>query len=387
MPDSGPELTIDSVERLAEIPAADWDACAGAGNPFLSHAFLDALEESGCVGPRTGWAARHLVARDADRTVVGAVPLYVKSHSQGEYVFDHSWAQAYTNAGGRYYPKLQACVPFTPVPGPRLLARPGEGREAVREGLARALAGLPRRTGASSLHVTFCDAADAELLADSGFALRRGVQFHWANRGYASFEDFLATLSHSRRKAIRRERRDVAASGIEFVSLSGGDLTREHWDAFYGFYVSTSDRKWGNPYLNRRFFELLHDRLAERTLLVMGRKDGEWVCGALNLIGEDALYGRNWGASVDLPFLHFEACYYRALDFAIARKLARVEAGAQGEHKLQRGYMPVSTWSAHALRDPGFEKAVREFCRAEEEAMQGHLAELAAEGPYKDPAA
>jgi predicted N-acyltransferase len=191
-------------------------------------------------------------------------------------------------------------------------------------------------------------------------------------------------LSHSRRKAIRRERRDVAASGIEFVSLSGGDLTREHWDACYGFYGSTSDRKWGNPYLNRRFFDLLHARLAERTLLVMGRKDGEWVCGALNLIGDDALYGRNWGASIDLPFLHFEACYYRALDFAIARKLARVEAGAQGEHKLQRGYMPVSTWSAHALRDPGFEKAVREFCRAEDAAMQGHLAELAAEGPYKD---
>jgi predicted N-acyltransferase len=383
MPDSGNALTVESVERLAEIHAAAWDACAGADNPFLSFAFLDALEESGCVGPRTGWAARHLIARDAAGAVVGAVPLYVKSHSQGEYVFDHSWAQAYANAGGRYYPKLQACVPFTPVPGPRLLARPGPSRDAVREALAQALAGLPRRTGASSLHVTFCDDGDAELLAESGFALRRGVQFHWANRGYASFDDFLATLSHSRRKAIKRERRDVAETGIEFVGLTGGDLTRAHWDAFYGFYVSTSDRKWGNPYLNRRFFELLHDRLAERVLLVMGRKDGEWVCGALNLIGADTLYGRNWGASIDLPFLHFEACYYRALDFAIARKLSRVEAGAQGEHKLQRGYMPVPTWSAHALRDPGFEKAVREFCRAEDEAMRSHIRELAAEGPYK----
>jgi uncharacterized protein len=383
MPDSGAELTVDSIESLAAVDAADWDSCAGADNPFLSHAFLSALEESGCVGPRTGWAARHLVGRDANGTIAGVVPLYVKSHSQGEYVFDHSWAQAYANAGGRYYPKLQACVPFTPVPGARLLARPGPARDAVREALAQALAGLPRRTGVSSLHVTFCAEADAELLADNGLALRRGVQFHWPNRGYATFDDFLATLSHSRRKAIKRERRDVAESGIEFVALAGGDLTRAHWDAFFEFYVSTSDRKWGNPYLNRRFFDLLHDRLADRTLLVMGRKHGDWVCGALNLIGTDTLYGRNWGASVDVPFLHFEACYYRALDFAIARKLARVEAGAQGEHKLQRGYLPVSTWSAHALRDPGFEKAVREFCRAEDEAMRGHIAELEVEGPYK----
>ncbi len=383
MPDGAPTLKIDAVESLDAIAPAEWDACAGADNPFLSHAFLSALEDSGSVGPRTGWAAHHLIARDEAGVLAGAVPLYAKSHSQGEYVFDHSWAQAYQNAGGRYYPKLQACVPFTPVPGARLLARPGPDRDAVRDGLARTLAGLPRSTGVSSLHVTFCNDGDAELLADNGFALRRGVQFHWENRGYASFDDFLGALSHSRRKAIKRERRDIAATGIEFVGLTGGDLTREHWSAFFAFYISTSDRKWGNPYLTRRFFDLLHDRLADKVLLILGRKDGEWVCGALNLIGADTLYGRNWGASVDLPFLHFEACYYRALDFAIARGLKRVEAGAQGEHKLQRGYMPVSTWSAHALRDSGFEKAVREFCRAEDEAMRAHIDELAAEGPYK----
>lgn len=385
MPDSGAELAIEACDGLAEIAAADWDACAGPDNPFLAHAFLGALETAGCVGARTGWTVRHLLARDATGALVGAVPLYIKGHSQGEYVFDHTWARAYSSAGGSYYPKLQACVPFTPVPGPRLLVRPGPAREAVRDALAGAMAGLPRRSGVSSLHVTFCDAADAELLLDNGFILRRGVQFHWENRGYATFDDFLATLTHSRRKSIRRERRDVAESGVEFVALTGGDLARNHWDAFYEFYVSTSDRKWGNPYLNRRFFGLLHDSMADRVLLVMGRKSGDWVCGALNLIGTDTLYGRNWGASIDVPFLHFEACYYRAVEFAIARKLARVEAGAQGEHKLQRGYMPVSTWSAHALRDPGFAKAVREFCAAEDEAMRGHIAELAADGPYKDP--
>jgi predicted N-acyltransferase len=383
MPDGALTLKIDAVESLAAIAPAEWDACAGTDNPFLSHAFLSALEDSGSVGPRTGWAAHHLIARDETGLLAGAVPLYAKSHSQGEYVFDHSWAQAYQNAGGRYYPKLQACVPFTPVPGARLLARPGATRDAVREGLARALAGLPRSSGVSSLHVTFCAETDAELLAENGFALRRGVQFHWENRGYAGFDDFLGALSHSRRKAIKRERRDIAATGIEFVGLTGGDLTREHWSAFFAFYISTSDRKWGNPYLTRRFFDLLHDRMADKVLLILGRKDGEFVCGALNLIGADTLYGRNWGASVELPFLHFEACYYQALDFAIARGLKRVEAGAQGEHKLQRGYLPVSTWSAHALRDPGFEKAVRDFCRAEDEAMREHIAALEAEGPYK----
>lgn len=256
MPDGAPTLKIDAVESLDAIAPAEWDACAGADNPFLSHAFLSALEDSGSVGPRTGWAAHHLIARDEAGVLAGAVPLYAKSHSQGEYVFDHSWAQAYQNAGGRYYPKLQACVPFTPVPGARLLARPGPDRDAVRDGLARTLAGLPRSTGVSSLHVTFCNDGDAELLADNGFALRRGVQFHWENRGYASFDDFLGALSHSRRKAIKRERRDIAATGIEFVGLTGGDLTREHWSAFFAFYISTSDRKWGNPYLTRRFFDL-----------------------------------------------------------------------------------------------------------------------------------
>ncbi len=383
MPDGDPALTLETVDSLAAIPGADWDSCAGADNPFVGHAFLLAIEESGSATAETGWGPSHLIARDAGGTLVGAVPMYLKGHSYGEYVFDHSWAEGYRRAGGRYYPKLQACVPFTPVPGPRLLVRPGPQAERVREALAATLAGLPKRLGVSSLHLTFCTADEAELLEDAGCIIRRGFQFHWENRGYADFEAFLAGLSHSRRKSIRKERREVAAQGVEHVRLTGGDIKAEHWDAFFEFYISTSDRKWGSPYLTRDFFDRLGATMADKVLLVMARRSSEWVAGALNLIGRDALYGRNWGCSGDFRFLHFETCYYQALEFAIERGLARVEAGAQGEHKLQRGYMPVPTWSAHTMREPGFQTAVADFCRREAEAVGEHIAALAAEGPFK----
>jgi len=386
MADGDRTLTIETVESIAAIDAADWDSCAGADNPFVSHAFLDAVEASGSATADTGWGPRHLVARDATGTLVGAVPMYLKGHSYGEYVFDHAWAEAYRRAGGRYYPKLQACVPFTPVPGPRLLARPGAGAAAVRDALARTFAGLPGRLKVSSAHLTFCTQDEAETLEDAGCILRRGFQFHWENRGYRDFEAFLGELTHSRRKAIRRERRAVAEQGIELVPLTGGDIRAEHWDAFFGFYIATSDRKWGSPYLTREFFDRLAAAMASRVLLVLARKDGDWIAGALNLLGTDTLYGRNWGSSGEHPFLHFEACYYQALEFAIARGLKRVEAGAQGEHKLQRGYLPVPTWSAHVLREPGFTQAVRDFCRRESEAVEEHCAALAAEGPFKTPA-
>jgi len=387
MADGDRALTIETVESIGAIEAADWDACAGADNPFVSHAFLHAVEASGSAAPDTGWGPRHLVARDAAGTLVGAVPMYLKGHSYGEYVFDHAWAEAYRRAGGRYYPKLQACVPFTPVPGPRLLARPGPDADAVRDALARTFAGLPQRMKVSSAHLTFCTQAEAETLEDAGCILRRGFQFHWENRDYRDFEAFLADLSHGRRKAIRRERRAVAEQGIELVPLTGADIRAEHWDAFFGFYIATSDRKWGSPYLTREFFDRLGAAMAGRVLLVLARKDGDWIAGALNLIGSDTLYGRNWGSNGEHPFLHFEACYYQALDFAIARGLKRVEAGAQGEHKLQRGYLPVPTWSAHVLREAGFTQAVRDFCRRETEAVEEHCAALAAEGPFKTPAA
>jgi len=386
MADGASALSLETLDTLADIDAAAWDACAGADNPFLSHAFLLAAERSGSATAETGWQAHHLVARDANGSLVGAVPLYAKGHSYGEYVFDHSWADAYRRAGGRYYPKLQACVPFTPVPGPRLLVCPGPLENAVREALATTLGELPQRLGVSSLHVTFCTKDEAEIFEDAGFVVRRGFQFHWENRGYKDFEAFLAALSHSRRKSIRKERREVATLGVELVRLTGDAIAPEHWDAFFEFYIATSDRKWGSPYLTRDFFDRLGAAMADKILLVMARKDGAWVAGALNLIGTDTLYGRNWGCAGDFKFLHFETCYYQALDFAIERGLARVEAGAQGEHKLQRGYLPVATYSAHRMRDPGFDKAVRDFCRNEAEAVEAHCQELAANGPFKQSA-
>jgi predicted N-acyltransferase len=374
MADADP-LTLRLVGDISTIPAVAWDACAGTANPFVRHDFLAALEASGSVGGRTGWRPCHAVLEDRGGRLRAAVPLYLKRHSYGEYVFDHGWAAAYERAGGRYYPKLQGAVPFTPVPGPRLLVAPGADREPIRRALVRGLVELAESQPVSSLHITFPDEADAEALAEGGLMLRTGLQYHWTNQGYRSFEDFLAALSSRKRKAVRKERREVAEAGVTLKVLTGDAVEPRHWDAFFRFYISTSDRKWGSPYLTRAFFDELARRMPDRVALVMAERDGKLVAGALNLIGAEALYGRNWGCAGDFRFLHFEACYYQAIEFAIARGLARVEAGAQGEHKIQRGYLPTVTYSTHWIREPGFAAAVGDFLRRERAAIeQEHLA-------------
>ena len=381
MADEAPSLSLTLHGAIAEIPAADWDTCAGAGNPFVSHAFLSAVEDSGSAGPRTGWLPRHAALRDAAGWLLAVVPMYTKSHSYGEYVFDHGWAHALERAGGSYYPKLQVAVPFSPVPGPRLLIRPGGGIGAAALGRALAQAGM--ELDVSSVHVTFCSEAEWDALAEAGWLRRLGMQFHWYNQGYRDFEDFLAALSSRKRKVLRRERRDANAAGLSFVALSGAELRERHWDAFYRFYTSTVDRKWGSAYLSRDFFSLLGERLGERVVLMLAEHDGVPVAGALNLAGAEALYGRNWGCRGDWPFLHFELCYYRAIDWAIAHGLSRVEAGAQGRHKIQRGYLPSPTYSAHWIAHAGLRRAVAGFLDEERPQIRAEMAALAAESPFR----
>jgi predicted N-acyltransferase len=382
MPDDAPELSLTLHRSIAEIPAEDWDACAGGGNPFVCHAFLSALEESGSTGSRTGWLPQHAALRDPGGRLLACAPMYAKSHSYGEYVFDHGWADAYGRAGGRYYPKLQVAAPFSPVPGPRLLVRPGCGLDA--RALAQGLAQACGQLDLSSVHVTFCTEAEWETLGEAGWLQRLGVQFHWHNAGYASFDDFLSALSSRKRKAIRRERRDAASSGFVLKTLRGHEITQKHWWAFHRFYRSTTDRKWGrSAYLTPRFWPLLGEALGDRVVLMIAESDGEPVAGALNLLGSDALYGRNWGAVVDAPFLHFELCYYRAIDFAIEHGLPRVEAGAQGEHKIQRGYLPCPTYSAHWIAHPGLRRAVAQFLEAERPGMRQEITVLAELSPFK----
>ncbi len=384
------EWTLKVVTSIHRVPAAAWDACAGAGlpdhNPFVRHAFFSALEDSGSVDAEAGWQPQHMVLEDRDGAVLACAPLYLKSHSYGEYVFDWGWAEAYQRAGGRYYPKLQCAVPFTPVTGPRLMTRP-ELDPAVRRELKHTLlAGmiaLARRLRVSSLHITFPSAAECELMGEAGLLARIGEQYHWKNEGYASFDDFLAALSSRKRKAIRREREIANGAGVTIKTLIGADIKASHWDAFFRFYMNTSDRKWGQAYLTRAFFELLGERLGEAVVLVMGEQAGEPVCGALNLRGGDTLFGRNWGTLVDIPMLHFEVCYYRAIDFAIAHKLAWVEAGAQGQHKLQRGYLPRPTYSAHWIADRGFEAAVARFLEQERTAVAAEIATAQDLGPFR----
>jgi predicted N-acyltransferase len=382
MPDSsGQTLRIET--DITAIPAAAWDACAGGDNPFVRHAFLAALEQSGSATAKTGWLPQHLLMTGEDGTLVGAVPAYVKSHSYGEYVFDHGWAQAIERAGGNYYPKLQVSVPFTPATGPRLLVRPDGDVQAVRRTLIAGLNAVTDTRGLSSVHATFLTAEDRAAFEQAGWMVRLGCQYHWRNHGYGGFEEFLGALSSAKRKAIRKERREMAESGIEMVTLTGGDLKPEHWDVFFRFYIDTSDRKWGSPYLTRSFFKQIGRTMADRIVLIMARRHGEWVAGALNLLGSDALYGRNWGCSGDFRFLHFETCYYRAIDFAIAHGLARVEAGAQGEHKIQRGYLPVAMASAHLIRHSGLADAVGHFLDRERVAMVAHMQELAEHSPFR----
>ncbi|NJR79678.1 GNAT family N-acetyltransferase [Sphingomonas corticis] len=361
-------LTARIAAGVADIPAADWDACAGGGNPFVGHAFLAALEASGSVGGQSGWQPVPIVVDGADGRPAAVAPAYAKSHSQGEYVFDHAWADAWERAGGAYYPKLQVAAPFTPVPGPRLLLRAdGEGQGAG-PALIAALEAVVRRHDLSSAHATFVDPAQLPLFEAAGWLVREGTQFHWTNRGYASFDDFLGALASRKRKAIRKERA-AAVEGLTIRHLPGPAIGAREWDAFWSFYQDTGSRKWGRPYLTRAFFPLLGEVLGDRVLLILAERDGVPIAGALNLVGADALYGRYWGCVEEVPFLHFELCYYQAIDAAIARGLSRVEAGAQGEHKLARGYEPVPTWSAHFLPDPGFRRAVADFLVREREAV------------------
>ncbi len=387
--DSEDALKISVHKGMADFTEAQWDACAG-GNPTLSHAFLSALEDSGSAGTETGWMPRHMAIwseREPGR-LLAAAPLYVKSHSYGEYVFDWGWADAYERAGGRYYPKLQCAVPFTPVPGPRLLVReelePGEpDRRALMEGLIAGLVQLGDRSQVSSLHITFCEREEWELGGDMGLLQRKGLQYHWSNAGYGSFEDFLAALSSRKRKNLRKERERAQGGGLEIKRLTGEAIRPEHWDAFHRFYLSTVDKKWAQAYLTRDFFRLLGERMGDKVLLVLAELEGRPVAGALNLIGEDALYGRNWGALAEFDTLHFECCYYQAIEFAIERGLSRVEAGAQGEHKIRRGYLPVETYSLHWIADPGLAEPVANFVRREAESIEEDARLLMEHSPYR----
>jgi predicted N-acyltransferase len=378
MPDGSSQLTLALHPRIAEIGQAAWDACAGDDNPFVSYGFLSALEDSGSVGKRSGWHPRYAALQSPEGEILAVAPAYAKTNSQGEYVFDHSWANALQQAGGRYYPKLQVAVPFSPVPGPRLLTRPG----ISIAGMAAALVQAAQQLECSSVHATFCTEAEWHELAAAGWLQRLGTQFHWENNGYKTFDDFLGALSSRKRKVIKRERRD-AAQGLTFKAVTGADLTPKIWSAFYNFYTSTVDRKWGGAYLTREFFTLLGERLGDKVVLMIAERVGTPIAGALNLRGKTALYGRNWGASEDVPFLHFELCYYQAIDYAIAHNLQRVEAGAQGEHKIQRGYTPKPTYSAHWIEHPGLSNAVADFLSAERPAMLRAMAEMDEDSPYK----
>lgn len=386
------EIDVSVLDSLAEIPAAQWDACAVSGgadaspsqrptDPFTTHRFLRALETSGSVGPRTGWAPHYLVARQ-NGEVIAVAPMYLKSHSQGEYIFDHTWAHAYENAGGSYYPKLQIAVPFTPVTGRRLLTRSGfetTGRTAVLQAAVE----LATHHHLSSLHITYCTPQDSAPAEAFGFLPRVGQQFHWSNAGYETFDDFLASLSSRKRKNIRRERSKAQEFGGTIEVLSGAQIQPEHWDAFWLFYQDTGARKWGTPYLTRAFFDEAQLHLRDDIALIMARRNGRFVAGALNFIGADTLFGRYWGCIEEHSCLHFEICYYRAIEFAIRHELRRVEAGAQGPHKLARGYMPVTTHSLHWINNPSFRTAVENYLRAEKDTVDEDIEILTEYGPFR----
>jgi len=386
------EITLRVANAIGDIAAETWDACANPApenglkphyNPFISYDFLSALELSGSARNRTGWQPMHLLAEAPGGRLIGCVPCYAKSHSQGEYVFDHGWADAYERAGGRYYPKLQVAVPFTPARGPRLLVRPAANADAVRGLLADGLAEVCRRSNASSVHVTFPTEEEWQLLGARGYLQRTHRQFHWENAGYASFEDFLTTLASRKRKTIRRERADALESGITLHQMTGAELTEGIWDAFFEFYMETGSRNWGRPYLTRSFYSIVGETMADRILLVMAKRNGRWIAGAINFIGSDTLFGRHWGCVEHHPFLHFEVCYYQAIDYAIVHKLASVEAGAGGQHKISRGYMPVTTYSAHYIADPALRRAVADFLIQERAHVAAEVDELAETAPFR----
>ncbi|VWX60582.1 GNAT family N-acetyltransferase [Sphingorhabdus sp. 109] len=377
-PPTASEIFARAAGDIASLPADQWDACAGSANPFVSHAFLSAMEESGSVGPGTGWKPLPIVIEDAAGEIAACLPGYLKSHSQGEYIFDQQWAHAYENAGGQYYPKIQIAAPFSPVPGPRLLLRD----QSLAVPLLRAAEQLAENNGISSVHATFVSEDQLGYFCEAGWMIRTDSQFHWRNDGYQSFDNFLDALSSRKRKAIRRERAK-AQEEVDIAHLSGDEIQPHHWDYFWEFYQDTGMRKWGQPYLTREAFDLLQQKMGEKLLLIFAMQEGVPVAGALNVIGEDTLYGRYWGCTRNIPFLHFEICYYQAIDAAIARGLKTVEAGAQGNHKLARGYQPVPTWSAHYIVDPGFRSAIADYLERERQAVAADIEFLAEMGPFK----
>ncbi|NIR32125.1 MAG: N-acetyltransferase [Gammaproteobacteria bacterium] len=379
---SPPRFELRTVDSLEAVPSAEWNRLAGTANPFLRHEFLTALERNRCVGPGTGWTPRHLLALYAGR-LVGAVPLYRKSHSFGEFVFDWAWAEAYERAGLAYYPKLVAAVPLTPVTGPRLLSEPGRSADAVTEGLAAGALARAREQPVSSLHCLFAPGGETGLLEARGLLRRAGCQFHWPNPGYRDFEDFLDALSSKRRKQIRRERREAAGAGIEVDVLRGNEVSEHQWQVYHRFYRSTFDRKWGFPSLTEAFFREIGRTMPEAVLLVLARRGDRYVAGALFLRGTDALYGRHWGCSEHHRALHFELCYYRGIDYCIREGLRRFEAGAQGEHKIWRGFLPVHTWSAHWIRHDLFREAIADFLARERRAVDRYIEELREHSPYR----
>jgi len=387
MPDGGDTLTIKVIHSLAAIEPAEWDHCAGPDDPFMRHAFLFALEKSGSAAAETGWAPHHPVIEGPEGALLAAAPLYLKNHSYGEYVFDWGWADAYERAGGAYYPKLQCAVPFTPVTGRRLLVRDDlpEGRKnELMTALAAGMVELARKSDASSVHVTFPTEQEWSRLGDLTFVKRVGQQYHWQNRGYATFDDFLGDLTSRKRKQIRKERKKVADLGLDIRVLTGDAIEERHWDSFYRFYRSTSDKKWGPSYLSRAFFSMIGEEMGDDIALVYVEDDGQPVAGALNLIGGEALFGRNWGCLKTHKFLHFEACYYQAIDFAIEKGLARVEAGAQGPHKVQRGYIPTLTYSAHWFADAGLGSAIGDFVQRERRGVEYDIAMMMEDLPFRN---
>ena len=382
MPDGGETVTVKALWSLSEVSAEDWDACAGPENPFVSHTFLKTLEDSSAACGESGWLPKHVVIKDPSGGLIGAAPCYLKNHSHGEYVFDWGWADAYERAGGQYYPKLQVSVPFSPVTGPRLLVRDGEDKSHTHRMLAAGLLELAKQHEVSSLHITFTPEDEWEELGEMGLLQRQGQQFHWRNPGCETFEDFLAALNSRKRKMIRKER-EAANAAVDIEVLTGGDLTERHMQAFYHFYLNTVDRKWAHAYLNFEFFQLLRERMADNVVLVMASHEGDYVAGALNLRGPDTLWGRNWGCSERFRMLYFEACFYRGIEFAIENGLSKVEAGAQGPHKISRGYLPSATYSAHWIRDEGFRRAVADFVDRERRGVEHEMGSLSELSPFK----
>ena len=384
MPDGKENISIQVITKISDIPSEDWDACAGKSNPFVSHAFLYALEESGSVTDKTGWLPQHLLVNDKNDQVVACMPIYLKNHSYGEYIFDWGWAEAYNRAGGAYYPKLQAAVPFTPATGPRMLVKDGYS-DRYYQVLMSGMIQLAQKHKVSSLHITFPPKDQWDRFGESGFIKRISKQFHWENKGYTDFDDFLSELTSRKRKSIKKERRQVRDQGIQLKRLTGEELTEDYWDVFYQYYLNTIDRKMGHSYLTRDFFSILGETMSDLAMLVIAEHQGKRVAGALNLIGSDTIFGRNWGCSEDFKFLHFEACYYQAIDFAIENKLKWVEAGAQGPHKIQRGYLPREVYSAHWIADPKFRGAVEQFIDQERKDINYEINSLMEYSPYRKP--